>query len=111
VARPATSWPPPLTDTSWPSARGHLHGIGDVGDAMTAGDSSRARVDQSAVHTATVVVRVVRRPRNWPVNDRAAHALDGETSSTQPSANDNLSYHSWVNVAMVREGPGGLKRK
>ena len=41
----------------------------------------------------------------------SARAIDGETLRDQPSANHNPSYHSWVNVAMVREGSGGLKRE
>jgi hypothetical protein len=38
-----------------------------------------------------------------------AISLNGATSGTQPSANDNRSHHSWVNVAVVRKGSGGLK--
>ena len=40
---------------------GQLHGIDDVGDAVTAGDGGRTLVDQPVVHTAAVVVGVVGR--------------------------------------------------
>ena len=42
---------------------GQLHGVDDVGDAMTAGDGGGILVDQPVVHPAAVVVGVVVRPQ------------------------------------------------
>jgi Beta-lactamase len=78
----------------------HVGGWADIRRQVPLGAETTMMMAYSMSKTITAVVAlqlVEAATRNWKI--------------AVASANDNRSYHSWVNRAVIRERSGGLERK